>query len=76
MVTRHCGPNIGRRFQSQYRSPGVIIAQGPGIVHTVLVAGDSELQAATYIKGGASEVIVVGLDKDQLRKVIPTLFLT
>ena len=76
MVSIYSCPNIGRRFKCLYLSKGIIVAQGPGIVHTILVAGDSELRAASYIKDPAGEVIVVAMDIDQIRKVIPPLFLT
>lgn len=73
-VSSYSDPKIGLRFQSLYLTSGLIIAQGPNIVHTILVAGDSELRAATYIKIGTSEVIIVGLDKNVLHKLIPEVF--
>ena len=74
MVASYSDPKIGFRFQFLHHSRGLIIAQGPNIVHTILAVGDSELRAATYIKTEAGEVIIVGMDKDELRKLIPGVF--
>lgn len=73
-VSSYSRPNIGLQFKSLYLTPGLIIARGPNIVHTILVSGDSELRAATYIRVGTHEVMIVGLDKDVLHNLIPEVF--
>ena len=67
--------DIGVNFQKVYGCRGLIIAQGPYIVHTILVPGPNLLTGVTYTKKGET-IEAVPLRKDRLPELLPEMFTT